>query len=277
LKKTFAEIATTITIALVILSFTYNLIPPANGATADTEEEWQLTVTGLVANPMNLSWAEMVAMPKSTVNAALICVDAPTTILEQGNWTGIKLRVLLEEAEPSSAAIKVGFLAADDYSTDLTMETAMRDDVIVAYEKDGEPLNDLRLVVPGKWGYKWISQLTRIELFDYNFLGFWESKGYSDEAGPSAASRNINEIPTLTKDNRTSPSPTPPPATSPSPSPSQPPTSPAPFEQSTPTPKPSEGVSLPTKAIYAIAVVAVAVVIVALLTFVRKKRSKIES
>jgi DMSO/TMAO reductase YedYZ molybdopterin-dependent catalytic subunit len=271
LKKTFAGIATTITILIIFTSFAYNLMPPANGATADTEE-WQLTVTGLVANPLNLSWAEMVALPNSTVNAALICVDAPTTILEQGNWTGIKLRVLLEEVAPLSGAIKVGFFAADGYSTDLTLETAMRDDIILAYEKDGAPLNDLRLVVPGKWGYKWISQVTQIRLFDYNFLGFWESRGYSDVADTSAGSSVVRDIPPVIQRNSTSSSSTPSPTASPSPPPSQPPiTSPAPFDQSTPTPQPSESFSFPTEAVYIITVSAVAVVLVALLTFVRKR------
>jgi DMSO/TMAO reductase YedYZ molybdopterin-dependent catalytic subunit len=59
----------------------------------------------------------------------------------------------------------------------------MRNDIILAYEKDGQPLAEkLRLVVPGKWGYKWISRLAQIDLVDYNFLGRYESSGYSDEA-----------------------------------------------------------------------------------------------
>jgi DMSO/TMAO reductase YedYZ molybdopterin-dependent catalytic subunit len=35
-------------------------------------------------------------------------------------------------------------------------------------------------VVPDQWGYKWISQLIRIELVDYDFLGAYESRGYPD-------------------------------------------------------------------------------------------------
>ena len=182
MKKTSAAIAITITIVLIIISLAYAFNSLANNATDNTDADWQLTVTGLVANPLNLSWTEIAAMPRSTVNAAIICVDFPTHIVEQGNWTGVKLRTLLEEATPSADAIKVAFYAADGYSTDLAIETATRDDIILAYEKDGEPLNNLRLVVPGKWGYKWISQLTHIELVDYDFLGFWESRGYSDEA-----------------------------------------------------------------------------------------------
>ncbi len=262
-------------IALVTISFAYSLIPSVNTATADTETnpavaEWQLTVTGLVENPLNLNWTEIVTMPKSTVNAALICVDFPNNIVAQGNWTGIKLRILLEEAKPSIDAIKVGFHAADDYSTDLPVETAMRDDVILAYEKDGEPLNDLRLVVPGKWGYKWISQLTRIELVDYNFLGFWESKGYSDEANLSISQQKTGELPPLPKADVPSASLTTPPATSPSPSTQPPITSPAPL-QSTPTPQPSEDLSIPTEAIYTTATSVVAVVLIFVLIFFLKR------
>jgi hypothetical protein len=178
---------------------------------------------------------------------------------------------LLEEAKLSADAIKVAFYAADGYSTDLPIETAMRDNVILAYEKDGEPLNDLRLVVPGKWGYKWISQLTRIELVDYNFLGFWESKGYSDEANVSTSESKTGEPPLPSKAAVPSPSSTAPPATSPSPSTSQPPiTSPAPL-QPTSTPQPAEGPSIPAEAVYAIVASVVAVVLVVLSTFVHKR------
>ena len=269
LKKTFTGIATTIAILFILTSFAYNLVPPANSATPDTEIDWQLNVTGLVANPLNLSWTEIVAMPKSTVNAALICVDFPNKIVMQGNWTGIKLRTLLEEAEPLPNAIKVGFYAADGYSTDLTIETAMRDDVILAYEKDGAPLNDLRLVVPGKWGYKWISQLTNIALVDFNFLGRWESAGYSDEANITQGTQSVKDLQSLFK----VPESTPPPITSPSPSPSQPPIpSPTPLDQSSPPPaESSEGMSITTETVYAIAASVVAVVLVVGLTFVRKR------
>jgi hypothetical protein len=179
---------------------------------------------------------------------------------------------LLEEATPSTDAIKVAFYAADGYSTDLPVETAMHDDILLAYEKDGTPLNDLRLVVPGKWGYKWISQLTRIELVDYNFLGFWESRGYSDEANVSAGSSTIGTFsPPLPTVDPSDPSPNNPPAASPSPSPSQPPiTSPSPLDQTTPTPQPSKSMSIPTEAVYAIAAI-IAVALVLVLTFVRKR------
>jgi len=40
-----------------------------------------------------------------------------------------------------------------------------------------------QLVAESKWGYKWIKWITRIELSqDANYRGFWESRGYSNDA-----------------------------------------------------------------------------------------------
>jgi len=157
----------------------------ASAPTSDTagNPEWPLVVDGLVESPLNLTLGDLVAMPATTVYAQLYCVGLPTTPLAQGNWTGVRLGFLLEQAGASPEAVKVAFYATDGFTTDLPLTTAMRDDIIVAYERDGEALaENLRLVVPCKWGYKWIRDLTHIELVDYDFLGTYESVGYSDEA-----------------------------------------------------------------------------------------------
>jgi DMSO/TMAO reductase YedYZ molybdopterin-dependent catalytic subunit len=147
------------------------------------DKEWRLLIDGFVQHPLNLTLEELVAMPKSIVDAKLYCVDNPTTPVAQGSWTGVRLELLLEEAGVAQEAVKVAFYASDGYTTDLTVTTAMRDDIIIAYARNGEPLPEtLRLVVPGKWGYKWISELTHIELVNYDFKGKWESRGYTDEA-----------------------------------------------------------------------------------------------
>lgn len=154
---------------------------PTAGAAADPE--WTVIVDGFVESPLNLTIDDIAAMPPSTVYGVLICVGLPTSPLEEGYWTGVRLGFILEQAGVSPEAVKVAFYADDGFTTDLPVTTAMRDDIILAYEKDGEPLaENLRLVVPCKWGYKWIRDLTHIELVDYDFLGHYESRGYSDEA-----------------------------------------------------------------------------------------------
>jgi len=190
--------------ALAVTMFFLNSIAAFSAsiqAAPSDETEWLLEVVGLVDRPRNLSLSELAAMPSTTIQATIYCVDFPGIVVTTGNWTGVKLGFLLEEAGVSSSAIKVAFLAADGYSTDLSLEAAMQPDVIVAYEKDGAPLGEgLRLVVPGRWGYKWISQLTRIEIVDFDFKGKWESQGYSDDGtGPGVGRSDIPNNLTIQK------------------------------------------------------------------------------
>ena len=151
-------------------------------------QNWILVIDGLVNRPMNLSVSNLLSMPSTSVNAPLYCVGGGTGYLvENGTWQGVRLKLILEKAGIRPNAIKVAFYAPDGFSTDLTIQDAQRNDVIIAYKKDGEFLKDrngspdFRLVVPGKWGYKWIRGLNHIEFVDYDFKGFYEGRGYSDE------------------------------------------------------------------------------------------------
>ncbi len=176
--KLFFITTAAISILLISAAILQNGTPSAS---AD-ETEWRLEITGLVNKPLNLTLTDLAAMPLTTVPATIYCVDFPKIVVETGNWTGVQLEVLLETAGISPSATKIAFYAADGYTTDLTLDAAKEPYVIIAFEKDGDALgNSLRLVVPGRWGYKWISQLTKIEVVNYDFKGKWESRGYSDD------------------------------------------------------------------------------------------------
>jgi hypothetical protein len=292
MKKTSAGFVTIIT-SLFIVSLLYASGIPTKTAVVvaaepgPTSPDWHLNVTGLVQNPLILNWTTILAMPKTTVEAPLICVGAPTQG-QNANWTGVKLQIVLDEAHPSADAFKVAFYAADGYSTDLPVETAMRDDVILSYEKDGTLLNDVRLVVPGKWGYKWISQITRIELVNYNFLGYWEGYGYPDEADITTNSTNtepttpkpevtLTPSPTTTTPSPTATTPSPTPYSTQSPSPSAPPsTSPLPIQPTptSPTTETSKEAAVPQETVYAISALIIGVLLVVALTFARKRTNK---
>jgi len=178
-KKRLSTLAIIIITALVLTVFTSKLSP----VQAASNPTYQLTITGLVQNPLSLTLADIKAMPQTTEYAVLYCVDAPGTALEQGNWTGVELSYLLQQANVSSGAVKVAFFASDGFTTDLTVLTATQNNnILVAYELNTASLGGLRLVVPGNWGYKWIDDLTQIQLVNYNFLGTEESDGYPDNA-----------------------------------------------------------------------------------------------
>ncbi len=165
-----AVIAVSVLIAAVILS----------SSRPKDQTSTELSVTGLVKNEVVITIGELKAMPKVTVQAELVCVDGQS--LGNHSWTGVRLKDILDTAVVQASAIKVAFFATG-YSTDLTLNDSMRNDIIVAYLEDGAPMAEVtRLVVPGEWGYKWISGLNSIELVDYDFTGKWESRGYPDDA-----------------------------------------------------------------------------------------------
>lgn len=178
-------------IASVTVGFVYSmsLVTPSPSSTLPDENlEWRLQVDGLVQHPLNISIREMLSMPRSTVNAEIYCLPAPTAssgvLVDSGNnWTGVELGLILEKAVFSKEAVKVALYAEDGFTTDLTIAEAMGQGVIIAYEKDGEPLsNKLRLVVQGMWGYKWIHSLVRIEVVNWDFKGLYERQGFPDNA-----------------------------------------------------------------------------------------------
>ena len=187
LTKVQSAVITVAIVAAVIAGAAYYISlsapatnPPGKGS------EWSLLVDGFVQTPLNLSLEEIVAMPRITVNGELYCLPAVGSsgvLVDSGNWTGVRLGLILEKAGVSPEAVKVAFYAEDGFTTDLTIPAAMREDVILAYEKDGESLPEkLRLAVPGMWGYKWIKWLIHIEVVDYDFKGLYESSGFPDNA-----------------------------------------------------------------------------------------------
>ncbi len=155
----------------------------ANPTTAKkTPDEPAIEIAGLVERPYNITLNELRNMTPKVVYADLYCVDSPNLPRKSGKWVGVPLKTLLERAAIRENAVKVALYARDGYTTDLKIEDVLADeDIIVAYEYNGNPIKP-RLVVPGRWGYKWIKDIVKIEVVDYNFLGTWEKAGYPDDA-----------------------------------------------------------------------------------------------
>jgi len=146
--------------------------------------DWVLVVNGTVDHPYTVTYAELLSMPNKTEMATLRCVDGPSGRAE---YTGVPLRYLLERAVVQGGSLKVVFRSPDGYSTDLLLEDAMLDDVLLAYSMNNETLPadqgyPAKLVVPEQWGYKWAKWVTNIEVVDTDYTGYWESRGWADDA-----------------------------------------------------------------------------------------------
>ena len=149
---------------------------------------YRLSVEGLLEKPLSLSFDEIKALPAEERYVELPCVEGWT---EAGVWMGPKLSSLLESAGVRNEADNVVFSSPGGYTTSLTLSDIKETDPLLAYDVNGSRLPDeqgypLRLVVPHRLGYKWIKWVTGIKVIKGPYQGYWESRGYSNDADSGA-------------------------------------------------------------------------------------------
>jgi sulfane dehydrogenase subunit SoxC len=154
---------------------------------------FELVVDGRVRAPATLTLDDLRARPAVTMPVMMECagsgrahlaprpVSAPwhDEAIGCAEWTGTPLRGLLEEADLLDDAVELLFTAHDrgvdqgveqDYQRSLSVEDAMREEVLLAYAMNGQPLPPshgfpLRLLVPEWYGMasvKWLRSITAI-------------------------------------------------------------------------------------------------------------------
>jgi sulfane dehydrogenase subunit SoxC len=170
------------------------------------EAEWELTVDGAVGRPLRLSLDDVRARPAVTMPVTLECAGNGRAHLEPrphsqpwlleavgtAEWTGTRLRDLLDEAGPAAETVEVVFEGADrgveggaaqQYARSLPVDETRREDVLVVHTMNGRPLLPqhgfpLRLVVPGWYGMASVKWLRRITAVTQPFTGYQNAVAY---------------------------------------------------------------------------------------------------
>jgi DMSO/TMAO reductase YedYZ molybdopterin-dependent catalytic subunit len=148
--------------------------------------DYRLRVHGLVDEELRLSFDDLRALPVTSITRDFQCVTGWR--VPDVRWRGVRLRDVLDAAGVHDEAHAVRFTSFDGaYSESLTLRQARRDDVLVAYELEGEPLSSdhggpARLYVAPMYGYKSLKWLEAIELTPKVVPGYWEQRGYDVDA-----------------------------------------------------------------------------------------------
>jgi DMSO/TMAO reductase YedYZ molybdopterin-dependent catalytic subunit len=175
--------------------------------------KWRLEVHGLVEKPLSLSLADLQRMPQVTVEAVLQCAGNGRALFRpqvpgvqwqfgaMGNaeWTGVRLRDVLERARPKAEAAFLQYQGAERPIMDTTPQfiralpvaKAQHADTLVALKMNGKPLvpdrgAPARLVVPGWVGDDWVRYLTDMEVRADEPKAFYYNPGYRFPATPGA-------------------------------------------------------------------------------------------
>lgn len=172
-------------------------------------ERWRLLVHGHVRVPHTWTWEELTALPERTVFATMECAGNGRSFLQpaepgiqwgagavgHAEWTGVPLALLLERARPLSDALEVLCEGADSgtepdhpepmrFVRGLPLAKALHPDTLLAFRMNGEPLSrshgaPVRLIVPGWYGVCSVKWLTRLELLDHTFEGYFQTHKYT--------------------------------------------------------------------------------------------------
>ncbi len=162
---------------------------------------WTLKITGLVENEVELTFAELLALPLEESTTTLTCVSNPVggDLIGNATWLGYPIRLLLARAKPEPGADMVLSRSEDGWTASTPLEVLTDDrNAILAVGMNGVPLPlehgyPVRMVVPGLYGYvsatKWVVELN-VTRFDRE-SAYWTSRGWT-ERGPVKLSSRID-------------------------------------------------------------------------------------
>ena len=150
------------------------------------EHSYRLEISGLVRNPVQLTYAQLRALPQAHQVSNFHCVTGWS--VDNVRWGGVRFSDLLALAEPLPSARAIRFDSLEQpYNDSLTLDQARLPNVMLAIDMDGQPLSrphgsPARVVIPEMYGYKGVKWLTKMELVDHQPTGYWEGLGYDQNA-----------------------------------------------------------------------------------------------
>jgi DMSO/TMAO reductase YedYZ molybdopterin-dependent catalytic subunit len=174
-------------------------IDTALRAPAIAVEDWRLSITGMVDNPMELTYDQLLEYELVEADITLACVsnEVGGDLIGNARWRGVRLADLLGDAGVQADADQLVGRAVDGFTTGSPLETVLDGrEALIAIGMNGEPLPHLhgfpaRIVVPGLYGYvsatKWLAEL-EVTTFDA-FDAYWVPRGWAERAPIKTQSR----------------------------------------------------------------------------------------
>ncbi len=157
---------------------------------------WRLSIQGLVKQEKTYTYDHIRSRQATKHIATLECIsnEVGGEYISNGEWTGFPLKELLDEAGVKDGVKKVVFYADDGYTDSIPLAVALDPNTFVVHELGGVPLTKdhgfpVRVLVPNIYGMKNVKWLTKVELVNTDYQGYWQHRGWSDSAIINTMSR----------------------------------------------------------------------------------------
>jgi len=158
---------------------------------------WDFSISGLVEQPLRLTWDKFNRLPKSTVTSDFHCVTRWSRF--DNRWEGVLFRDVLKLVKLLPRAAYVLVHAEQGYTANVPLADLDHDSVLFATHHDGQPLTPdhgypLRLIVPHLYAWKSVKWVRGLEFFDRDVPGFWEQNGYHMYGDPFKEQRFDSDL-----------------------------------------------------------------------------------
>jgi DMSO/TMAO reductase YedYZ molybdopterin-dependent catalytic subunit len=160
-------------------------------------DAYRLAVHGGVDTELSLSLTGLANLPQTQMTKDFQCVTGWR--VDDVPWNGVLLSDILAAAGANPEAYALRFFSFDGvYTESLTMEQALRPDVLIATAMFGKPVTrehggPVRLYVAPMYGYKSLKWLSEIEVVNSVVPGYWEQRGYDIDAWVGASNGRNDE------------------------------------------------------------------------------------
>jgi DMSO/TMAO reductase YedYZ molybdopterin-dependent catalytic subunit len=148
---------------------------------------WRFRIFGRVDAPQDLTWETFTALPTKMVKTDIHCVTRWSKF--DTTWEGVPFSEIVKLARPQADVKFVVTHGANGYSANVPLAVANDDDVLFAYKYEGAPLEPIhggpmRMFVPKRYFWKSTKWCDGVEFIVDDRPGFWEVRGYNNEADP---------------------------------------------------------------------------------------------
>jgi DMSO/TMAO reductase YedYZ molybdopterin-dependent catalytic subunit len=149
--------------------------------------EWNLTIDGLVTEPMTLSMGELKQMKWDTIIDDFHCVTGWS--VKGVELKGVYVKNVFDKFGiiPNNSFV-TAYSGDEVYFDTFKLSQLMEEDAMLVFELDGEPLKysqgyPCRLYQPNMYGFKSVKWLTRLEATENREYGYWQQNGDYDLDG----------------------------------------------------------------------------------------------
>ena len=159
-------------------------------------DSWRLRIGGLVNRSLELTYDDLMRLPRIDQWLTLRCVSNPVggPLISNALWSGVTLPSLLSLAGVAPEATTLVLTARDTYSDSFPLDRALLDTTLLAYAVNGGLLNrdhgfPARVLVPGLYGFKNVKWVEELRLVAGDFSGPWQRLGWTKTAIQTTFSR----------------------------------------------------------------------------------------